>query len=158
MGVCYSYEQKEDIKERINRREEERILRENEQRNLNLKVLKSFWKITEEELHNIPFTEKSINKTPFVTPFYNLFFETRPTHLEHNYRNTYISDSMILESHQRKNNQHYKYAKYNDYQHIIERIIAFQKIIGNLQDLKVLLGPINYKILYNTLAYGIRNN
>jgi len=158
MGVCYSYEQKEEIKERINRRDKERILREKEQREFNLEVLKLFWKITGEELHNIPFTEKSINETPFVTPFYNLFFETRIYHLEQNYRNKYVYNFMIIESNQRKNNQHCKYAKYNNYQHIIEQIVTFQKTIGDLQDLKVLLGPVNYKILYNTLAYKIRNN
>lgn len=158
MGVCYSYEQKEEIKERIRIREKERKLLENEKKEFNLKVLKLFWKITEEELHNIPFTEKSINDTPFVTPFYNLFFETRKHHLEDIYTNTHASILVIIESNQRKKIHHRKYATCNDYQHIIDKIIAFQKIIGDLQDLKVLLGPTNYKILYNTLAYNVRKN
>ena len=158
MGVCYSYEQKEEIKERIRIREKERKLLENEKKEFNLKVLKLFWKITEEELHNIPFTEKSINDTPFVTPFYNLFFETNTYHLKYNYRNRYVSGSMIIESNDRKETQHRRYATYNDYQHIIDKIIEFQKTIGDLQNLKVLLGPTNYKILYNTLAHNIRNN
>lgn len=158
MGVCYSYEQKEEIKEQIHIRWEERTLREKKQRDLNLKVLKSFWKITEEELLDMPFIGKSINETPFVTPFYNLFFETRIYHLKHNYhQHRYIYNSMIIESNQRKKDQHHKYAEYNGYQHIIDRIIEFQKTIGNLQDLKVLLGPTNYQILYNTLAYDIRD-
>ena len=161
MGVCYSYEQKQEIKQKDKIRLKERILREKIQRNLNLKVLKSFWKITEEELRNIPFIEKSINETPFVSPFYNLFFETRIYHLEHKNQqqqeHRYLYNSMIIESNQRKEKQRHKYAEYDGYKHIIERIIEFQKTIGNLQDLKVLLGPINYKILYNTLAYNIHN-
>ena len=158
MGVCYSYEQKEEIQQKIKIRLKERILREKIQRDLNLKVLKSFWKITEEELGNIPFIEKSINETPFVSPFYNLFFETRIYHLERNNQeqeHRYLYNHMIIESNQRKEDQRNKYDEYDGYEHIIERIIEFQKTIGNLQDLKVLLGPINYKILYNTLAYDI---
>ena len=58
MGVCYSYEQKEEIKERIRIREKERKLLENEKKEFNLKVLKLFWKIAEDELPNIPFNEK----------------------------------------------------------------------------------------------------
>ena len=51
-----------------------------------------------------------------------------------------------------------EYDKCKNYQHIIEQLIKFQKTIGTLQDLKVLLGRTNYKILYNALAlaHGVR--
>ena len=154
MGVCYSYKRDSEIKQIkqiIDRREKK-------QQEFNLKVLKLFWNITEQELHNIPFSDKSINETPFVEPLHNLFFKTRKHHLKHDYGKTHTSILVIIESNQIKNNLHLTYAKYNDYQHIINRILKFQKTIGNLQNLKVLLGPINYKILYNTLADKIRNN
>jgi hypothetical protein len=149
MGVCYSYKRDLEIKQTIDRRQKN-------QQEFNLKVLNLFWNITEQELHNIQFTDKSINETPFVTPFYNLFFKTRKHHLE--YTNIRTSILVIIESNQRKMNQHRKYAKYNDYKHIVNQIIKFQKMIDNLQDLKVLLGPVNYKILYNTLTDKIRNS
>ena len=59
MGVCYSYKQKEEIKQKNKIRLKERILREKIQRDLNLKVLKSFWKITKEEPNTLKVKDSS---------------------------------------------------------------------------------------------------
>ena len=82
------------IKKRVKMRAEERQLNKEAQRSLNLKVLKAFWSITDEELQHIPFTCKSVNDTPFVTPLFNIFETTRPYHIAENiYRNYQTAES-----------------------------------------------------------------